>query len=69
MNGSAEQYLDHFGNNFTQIQTSRSKNLNLHNDTIYLKVIINLAKFMENSLAHNFRDFFQISKLQIGVAN
>ena len=41
----------------------------MHNDTIYPKVIINLANFMENILVHHFRDFSKICKHQIGVAN
>ena len=46
-----------------------SKNLNMHNDTVYSKVIINLAKFMEKILVYFFRDFSQMCKHQIGAAN
>ena len=46
-----------------------SKNLNIHNDTIYSKVIINLAKFMEKSFVYFFKDFSQICEHQIGAAN
>ena len=53
----------------SQIQTSMSKILNIHNDTLYSKVIINLAKFMEKSFVYFFKDFSQIYEHQIGAAN